>query len=83
MDSAILLISDISKRFFADVSEKSFFKVVKAGFASKRKFLANNLGVGFGKDAAGRALDTCGLSPKVRAEDVPLLKWRELTRELS
>lgn len=83
VDSAILLISDISKRFFADVSEKSFFKVVKAGFASKRKFLANNLGVGFGKDAAGRALDTCGLSPKVRAEDVPLLKWRELTRELS
>ena len=83
VDSAILLIDGISKTFFTDVSENGFFKVVKAGFASKRKFLANNLGVGFGKDEALRAIETCGLSQKVRAEDVPLLKWRELTQELS
>ncbi|MDO8576264.1 MAG: 16S rRNA (adenine(1518)-N(6)/adenine(1519)-N(6))-dimethyltransferase RsmA [bacterium] len=91
VDSAILLVGDISKKFFtlnnvegfADLDEKTFFKVVKVGFASKRKFLANNLGVGFGKDEALRAIEACGLSQKVRAEDVPLLKWRELAQELS
>ena len=82
VDSAILLIADISKNFFSSVSEKAFFKVVKAGFASKRKFLANNLGV-FGKDEALRALDACGLLSNVRAEDVSLLKWRKLAEFLT
>ncbi len=63
------------------MSEIDFFKVVKAGFSSKRKFLANNLSV-FGKEEALRALDSCGLSVQVRAEDVPLEKWEKLTHEL-
>lgn len=52
VDSAILLIDNISKSFFSkDRSkgrpcldfEKRFFEVVKAGFAHKRKFLISNL----------------------------------------
>lgn len=83
VDSAILLVEDISKKFFDGFEEKMFFKVVKAGFASKRKFLANNLAVVFEKDSVLHALETCGLSTKVRAEDVPLLKWGALTHKLS
>ena len=82
VDSAILLVGDISKKFFDDLDERIFFKVVKAGFSSKRKFLANNLSM-FGKAEAQQALNACGLSPKTRAEDVPLQEWGELTRELS
>ena len=82
VDSAILLIGDISKKFFQGFDEKIFFKVVRAGFASKRKFLANNLAVAFGKDAASHALRTCDLDTDVRAEDVPLEKWKCLASKL-
>ncbi len=82
VDSAILLIADISKKFFGTLPEQAFFSVVKTGFASKRKFLANNLAVVFGKENVLRALRVCGLSERVRAEDVPLEKWRTLAQEL-
>ena len=82
VDSAILLIGDISKKFFTDLDEKIFFKVVRAGFASKRKFLANNLAVAFGKEAVLRALEACGLDVGVRAEDVTLEKWKCLGSKL-
>ena len=83
VDSAILLIDGISKKTFADMREDAFFKVVKAGFASKRKFLASNLAYLFSKEVVARAFADCGLSEKVRAEDVPLEKWKMLTRKLS
>lgn len=44
VDSAIILIENISKEFFKDFSEADFFRIVKAGFAHKRKMLVNNLG---------------------------------------
>src|SRR3990167_3279525 len=91
VDSAILLVGDISKKFFTlnnveglgDLDENHFFRVVKAGFASKRKFLSSNLAVQFGKDAVQRAFEVCGLSGKVRAEDVPLEKWRDISEALA
>jgi len=83
VDSAILLVGDISKKFFDGLDERHFFKVVKGGFASKRKFLSSNLAVQFGKDAVQRAFEVCGLSGKVRAEDVPLEKWRDISKALA
>ena len=83
VDSAILLIDGISKRFFTDVSEKDFFRIVKVGFASKRKFLSSNLAVAFGKDAVLNTFEVCGLSGNVRAEDVPLEAWKKLAQKLS
>ncbi len=83
VDSAILAVNDISKDFFADISEDDFFKVVHAGFASKRKFLSNNLAVAYGKDAVTSAFLTCDIPEKARAEDVPLNSWRHLTQALT
>ncbi len=82
VDSAILLISEISKKFFSGVSEGDFFTVVRVGFASKRKFVANNLSVTFDKDAVLGAFEKIGIAEKARAEDVGLEEWRELTRLL-
>ncbi|MDO8514476.1 MAG: 16S rRNA (adenine(1518)-N(6)/adenine(1519)-N(6))-dimethyltransferase RsmA [bacterium] len=82
VDSAILLVDNISKVFFLNVSEKVFFKVVRAGFASKRKFLANNLAAVFGKEEARAALALSGMGEKARAEDVPLEKWGKIAQEL-
>lgn len=83
VDSAILLIEDISKRSFSDISEGTFFKLVKAGFASKRKFLVNNLARQFEKENVLRACAQCGLSANARAEDVGLSVWEKLVQQLS
>ena len=86
VDSAIFLVQNISRDFFSgpvrsdasngvSVSEELFFKVIRAGFKSKRKFLLNNLAGEFGKEIAARAFTECGISMKARAEDVPLEDW--------
>jgi len=82
VDSAILLINTISREFFSDLDETFFFDVVHAGFASKRKFLANNLGVKFGKEISLQALTESALSEKVRAEEVPLASWKLIALSL-
>lgn len=81
VDSAILSISDISRKKLKNVSESKFFEVVKAGFAQKRKTLAGNLKKKFGERAL-RALAESGIPEKTRAEDVPLQKWLALGAKL-
>ena len=82
VDSAIIGISAISKDFFANISEEAFFRVVRAGFASKRKYLANNLAVLYEKEAVKKALEALALSDKVRAEDIGISQWKALTQTL-
>ncbi len=83
VDSAIILISDISKKNFTDVSERDFFRVVKTGFSSKRKILAGNLSGVFGKEKVSHAFTKLDLDQKIRAESVPVSSWFTLARELS
>ena len=83
VDSAILAIEGISKKFFRGVGEEHFFRIVRAGFASKRKFLSNNLAAAFGKEKALSAIGACGIPEKSRAENVPLEKWKCLAQELA
>jgi 16S rRNA (adenine1518-N6/adenine1519-N6)-dimethyltransferase len=82
VDSAILLIDDISRAFFSDVTEEQFFRTVRAGFASKRKRLVSNLGAAYGKKQARTACSSCGIHENVRAEDVRLEQWKLLATEL-
>lgn len=83
VDSAILAVSDISKTFFSDIGEERFFDVVRAGFASKRKMLLNNLSNAFEKARALEAMRRAGIDEKSRAENVPLERWKTLARELA
>ena len=84
VDSAILLIENISRAFFTNVDENAFFKLVRAGFSSKRKLLASNLSGKneFTKPILFELFTACDIPEKARAEDVPLEKWRRLTLEL-
>lgn len=83
VDSAILAVDDISKNFFVDLSEEAFFRVVRAGFASKRKMVANNLSVVFEKEAVLSALARAGISEKARAENIGLEGWKALALSLA
>jgi len=77
VDSAILLIDNISKNFFNKINEKKFFEIVKKGFSQKRKMLKNNLKIG------GEILKKCGVKETARAEELPIENWRRLTQILN
>jgi len=73
VDSAIILISDISKKNFTgagQVNEKKFFEIVKKGFSSKRKLLKNNLNL-----TDTECLIKCGIPADARAERLSTEDW--------
>lgn len=72
VDSAILKITDISKEFFADFTEKKFFAVLKLGFAHPRKLLASNLNI------AKEILAQCGIAENARPENATLAQWKRV-----
>lgn len=83
VDSAIIVIENISRDFFDGISEDLFFEVLHAGFASKRKQLAGNLAKKWAKEKVVNVLERIELPKHVRAEDVPLEKWRDMILQLS
>jgi 16S rRNA (adenine1518-N6/adenine1519-N6)-dimethyltransferase len=80
VDSAILLIDNISRAFFDDVPEEKFFTLIKTGFSAKRKMLAGNISP-LAPDAR-TLLEKAGLAANVRAEDVSLKDWGALARSI-
>ncbi len=63
VDSAILLVSGISRKNFKNKAhEEKFFELVKKAFGSKRKMLRSTLGIDSDK----------------RPEDLTLQEWLEL-----
>lgn len=89
VDSAILLITDVSKRFFntengESISEDRFFEVIRGGFAHKRKKLKNNLLLleNISPETLSAAMEKAGLHENTRAEEVTLEQWKILAHSL-
>ena len=99
VDSAILRISNITptelvhrkdtekenkELSIQGCDEEDFFKVVKAGFASKRKTLINNLNAGtqFSKEQISSIIEESGLDLNVRAQELSIRQWGTLCQEL-
>ena len=80
VDSAVICISDISKKRFVGASEEKFFDLIHAGFSHKRKQILPNLSAVFGKEKTSEVLEKIKISPKTRAEDIAIEKWIELTK---
>src|SRR3989344_4113817 len=79
VDSAILLVKDISRKNFKNVAhEKKFFILVKAGFAQKRKLLKRNIETVLGKQTLAM-MQNAGIPENARAEDVALKQWLVLS----
>jgi 16S rRNA (adenine1518-N6/adenine1519-N6)-dimethyltransferase len=83
VDSAILVINDISKKLFETIDEKVFFKAVRAGFAHKRKKLAGNLTAVYKKDVIKTVFEKLKFKPDTRAEDITIKDWKKLVQELA
>ncbi len=74
--SAVVQLKTRSEPPCPIADEATFFRVVRASFAQRRKQLQNGLASGFpelGKAGAAEVLTACGLSPTVRGEtlDIP------------
>lgn len=77
VDSAVLSVSDISKDFFSNFSEKLFFTFIKTGFGQKRKTLANNLSELIEKPRIEKILESMNRPAGTRAEDLNLREWKQ------
>jgi 16S rRNA (adenine1518-N6/adenine1519-N6)-dimethyltransferase len=81
IDSQVVILRTRPIPFFADVNEADFFRIVKAGFSSKRKKLRSSLasGLKMSKNEIEAILDKASINPNVRAETLDLDAWSRLT----
>ncbi len=87
VDSAIIKIIPHSTVIAskAKQSRDKFFKVVKAGFASPRKQLINNLShkLKLSREEIKKALTECNLDIQVRAANLSVEDWKNLTQAIN
>lgn len=85
VDSALIKIDEISEKpLYPILDIKTFWQIVRVGFASPRKQLHNNLAAGLKLDAViiNRALEQTGLNPKARAQEVSIDQWIKIADSL-
>jgi 16S rRNA (adenine1518-N6/adenine1519-N6)-dimethyltransferase len=84
VDSALMLIENISRAFFEkhSIEEENFFLVVKAAFAHKRKKLISNIKESFPKTKWENVFENLALSENVRSEDLTADDFGRLTKNL-
>ena len=82
VDSQVVILKTRSTPFLVDVTEKDFFRVVKAGFSAKRKMLRSSLsgGLSISKEQAETYLTAASIQANDRAESLSLEQWQQLTK---
>lgn len=77
VESAVLIIDDISSEFFTQnkVVEKDFFEFLKFGFSMPRKTLINNLAGQYKKLKIRNVLQNCELNENIRPQNLFLKNW--------
>lgn len=83
VDSQVVILATRADSELSDVDEALFYKVVKAGFAERRKKLRSSLsgGLQMSKPDTETLLLGAGLSPDARAQDLSVQQWIALTKE--
>ena len=85
VDSEVLLITPVEKKFFENAKHKENFKeLVKTAFAYRRKTVLNGLTEVYGKnkDSCAKILNTAGIKISARAEEVPPARYADLAKHL-
>lgn len=82
VDSQILTLRRRTSPLFPDVDSRHFFRVVKAGFSNRRKTLHNSLAAGYhiSKAEAKKLLESAGINPGARPQELNLEQWYALAK---
>lgn len=80
VDSRLVKLERRPQSLISNVDDKLFFRVVKAGFASRRKTLANSISAGMNmpKSLAEKKLKEAGVEPSSRAQELSIDEWLKL-----
>ena len=82
VDSQILILQRRERPLFEELEPRFFFRVVKAGFAQRRKTLLNSLSAGLrlSRGETVTLLERAGIEPDIRAQNLDLADWLRLAR---
>ena len=81
VDSTVITLDIRKTPPVAVKSEKNFFKTVKAAFMHRRKTFINSVSAGTGieKEVIASALEKCGISASIRAEQLDMEQFAKLS----
>lgn len=87
VDSAVIRISNLNPPIGGQISgirSEKFFALVRAGFAAKRKTLANNLanGLGISKENIYDVFNKLKIDSNVRAQDLGIEDWVSVYKKI-
>lgn len=82
VDSAVVRIMLKKNEVRSKSETELLFKIVKAGFASRRKMLIKNLSVVADKDRVRNIFKELGMDEKVRAQELNMEQWQFLSDKL-
>lgn len=76
------LIEIFNSKNNCEVSEREFFRIVKAGFAAKRKKITKSLSanLAISKERTAEILEKCEISPDLRAQDLNIEEWLKISK---
>ena len=81
--TSAVVVCDVRESPFKVADEKFFIRVVRAAFGQRRKTLVNSLvGAGFPRDKISAALQTLNISEKLRAENLSVEDFVNLSDAL-
>jgi 16S rRNA (adenine1518-N6/adenine1519-N6)-dimethyltransferase len=85
VDSQVVVLKLRNTSLLDNVDERTFFRVVKAGFSAKRKKLRSSLagGLKISKAEIEAILGSVGISPDIRAQDLSIQEWTHLAEKYS
>lgn len=80
VDSQVLILERRVQALFPEVEEALFFRLVRSGFAARRKTLLNSLSGGLraDKEVVGQVLNEAYITPTTRAQALSLEQWHML-----
>jgi len=84
VDSAVLFIEDISKKFFIEnkIDEQKFFSFLKLSFGQRRKTLIKNLKKEYKTEKLLSVFENLEISQKSRAEELSLEQLKNIFKKL-
>lgn len=76
------LIEIFNSKNSCEISEREFFRIIKAGFAAKRKKIAKSLSanLAISKERTAEILEKCEISPDLRAQDLEIEEWFKIAK---